>query len=61
MNTSMIGFLDGFQEYLCPCALDKSSLRVGRVNDPPLKNIFQILFKLSNKRLHHGCVDICIG
>ena len=31
MNTNMTG-LDGFQKSLCPCALDKSSLSIGRVN-----------------------------
>ena len=24
--------VDGFQKYLCPCALDNNSLRIGRVN-----------------------------
>ena len=32
MNTNMIGFIYGFQKSLRPCALDKSSLIIGRVN-----------------------------
>ena len=31
MNTNMTG-LDGFQKPLRPCALDESSLSIGRVN-----------------------------
>ena len=37
MNTNMIG-LDVFQISLHPCALDKSSLSIERVNIPSLMN-----------------------
>ena len=31
MNTNMAGFIDGYQESSHSCALDKSSLSIGRV------------------------------
>ena len=31
MNSNMIRF-DGFQECLCPCALDECSFSIGKVN-----------------------------
>ena len=37
------GGLDGFQGSLCPCALDESSLSIGRVNNQMISQ--QTIFK----------------
>ena len=46
MNTNMTGTgLDGFQKSLHPCALDESSLSIGRVNlYAPMLNVLNNIF-----------------